>query len=485
MRPNILVFFTDQQRYDSLGCNGNSFARTPHLDALAAGGARLSNHIVANPVCMPSRASLFTGRFPNAHHVWTNGVPLPASERTLPQILQGLGYDTASFGKLHFTPSLAFPGPGLPESKAAWADGAMDDWHGPYYGFDHVELILGHGEGTLGVGHYANDIRRRFGDLTGQLGQAQRGEAIRDSFPSALPLEAHHSTWVADKAIGYLREARREDRPFFLFCSFPDPHHPFTPPQPYASMFDGADLPGPHRGDLTAKPEHYRIEAKRDGNGQRIGPEHDDDLRAATARTYGMVSLIDDSVGRVLATLSEKGFDDNTIVVFTSDHGELLGDHGLLRKGPFPCRSLLRVSCVVRAPGVSPAGTVVSSPTSNTDLLPTLVGLAGGQVPGMVLGRSLEAALRGKAGPESALSMGWSAPDNGCRHQSLFTRRWRLSWFPGLDDGELYDLDADPHELVNLYHDPGYRHVRDELRLELHRQYARTDEPTPTPISPY
>lgn len=489
-RPNILVFFTDQQRYDSLGCNGNPAARTPNLDALAAAGARLSNHIVANPVCMPSRASLFTGRFPNAHHVWTNGVPLPHTEQTLPQILQGLGYDTAAFGKLHFTPTLAHPGRGTPESKEAWVNGAMDGWHGPYYGFDHVKLTLGHGEMALKVGHYANDVRARFGDLTAHLTAPGKATAIRDSFPSSLPSGAHHSTWVADQTIEYLREERRQDRPFFAFCSFPDPHHPFTPPQPYASMFDGAQLPGPYRGDVAGKPEHYRMSVGVEGNGTRLQAEHDDELRAAMAHTYGMVTLIDHNVGRVLTTLRDVGLDDDTIVVFTSDHGELLGDHWLLRKGPFPCRSLLRVSCLIRVPGTVQPGTVLPNPTSNTDLLPTLVDLAGGIVPGDVQGRSLVSALQGEQpGPETALSMGWSMawsqPDESYRHLSLFTQRWRLTWFPRIADGELYDLDADPYELVNLYHDPGYAKVRDELQFELLREYVRTEEPALAPISRY
>lgn len=207
-------------------------------------------------------------------------------------------------------------------------------------------------------------------------------------------------------------------------------------------------------------------------------------MRATIARTYGMVSLIDDSVGRVLGALRENGLDDDTVVVFTSDHGELLGDHFLLRKGPFPCRSLLRVACLIRAPGVTPPGNVVSSPTSNTDLLPTLLTLAGGSVPAEVQGRTLGDVLRGTdAGPATAMSMGWSKRSTRYSHQSLFTDDFRLSYFPGLDDGELYDLASDPHELVNRYHDPDYAKVRTELLLELYRQYTRSEEPAPAAIT--
>lgn len=495
-QPNILFFFTDQQRYDSLGCNGNAFARTPHIDALASSGARMENHIVANTICMPSRASLFTGRFPNAHHVWTNGLPLPGSEQTLPQMLQGMGYDTAAFGKLHLSPSRAYAGRDRVEAGPSWTAGLMDGWYGPYYGFDHVELTITHGENALLAGHYANDIRARFPGLAEDLARDRDAGRlpIGALYASKMPLEAHHSTWVADKAISYIQDSARDSRPFFLFCSFPDPHHPLTPPEPYASMFGGAQLPGPKRAanELATKPVHYsdsEFSLLSGGSAEDGGPaamtEYDDELRTAIARTYGMVSLIDDSVGRVLKTLADLDLENDTIVVFTSDHGELLGDHWLVRKGPFPCRSLLRVSCIIRAPGLIPAQTVVSRPTSNTDLLPTLMSLVGGSTPDRVQGRSLVPALQGTGdGPTSAISMGWTKAPDRHHHQSLFTDNWRLSWFPQLDDGELYDLNEDPDELVNLYRDPRRRAIRDDLRLELHRQYTRSEEPAPAPVSP-
>src|SRR5215211_283155 len=171
---NILVFFTDQQRYDSLGCSDNSSARTPHIDELAAAGCRMENHIAANPICMPSRASFFTGRFPNAHRLWHNGVPLPDTETTLPQVLQGQGYDTASFGKIHLNPTEAHASPELKESAALWRRGELDNWHGPYLGFDRVGLTIDHGERALREGHYANEVRKRLPNLEEIL---QRGRS--------------------------------------------------------------------------------------------------------------------------------------------------------------------------------------------------------------------------------------------------------------------------------------------------------------------
>lgn len=492
-RPNIVVICTDQQRYDSLGCNGNEVAHTPNLDALAASGARLDNHIVANPVCMPSRASFLTGRFPNAHHVWTNGVSLPASERTLPQELQRLGYDTRSVGKLHLTPTQAFPAPGLMESIQAWRGGALDGWSGPYYGFDHVDLTIGHGDMTLQAGHYADDVRRRFPEVAERFARRRPEPEPR---PSIIPLEAHHSTWVADKAVEYLRHPGRTDRPFFLYCSFPDPHHPFTAPEPYASMFDETSMPAPQRreDEHLGKPRHYSREGFADlmrhepGSAVRLTRDDDARLRRITAHTYGMVSLIDASVGRILDTLRDAGLDDNTIVVFTSDHGELLGDHWLLRKGQFPCGSLLRVCGLIRVPGTTRPGTVVTQPTSNTDMFPTLLTLAGGQPGEWVQGRSLIEGLQDGAQRDSsttALTMGWCKSSTRYHHVTLFTDRWRITHWPNLEDGELYDLDADPGELTNLFREPGHKGVRDDLLLELYSQYQRTAEPTPAPICDY
>ena len=160
-RLNVLLIMSDQQRADTIGAAGNEVIKTPHLDRLAAEGTRCARAYVQNPICMPSRATLFTGRYPRSHRVWTNGVPLPEEEVTLPDVLAARGYATASFGKLHFTPTGAPAGPGRYESSAMWRDPshaeAMEGWHGPYYGLQHVELAIGH---NAPGGHYGAWLRR-------------------------------------------------------------------------------------------------------------------------------------------------------------------------------------------------------------------------------------------------------------------------------------------------------------------------------------
>lgn len=476
--PNILFICTDQQRYDSLGCNGNQASRTPELDKFAASATRLDNHIVANPVCMPSRASMLTGRYPNAHGVWTNGVPLPMHETTLPMALKPRGYDTRAIGKLHMTPTQAYRGAGLMESRNAWAHGDLDLWRGPYYGFDEVSLTIGHGDEAGKHGHYGMHLRRHHPEVAARLEGIPRNEegSFRIS-PSVLPLEAHHSTWIADEAERFLLDRGPGDRPFFLFCSFPDPHHPFSPPEPYASMFDPASvsLPWP-ASSVSAKPSHYRATG---GVGRHTYGIPEDVLRLLIARTHGMVSLVDHSVGRILEALRRSGLEDETIAVFTTDHGELLGDHGLLLKGPFPCRSLLRVPCMIRVPDQADPGAVVTTPTSNTDLMPTLLELAGTDPPTAIQGESLVSLIRDGKAPvrEHVMSMGWSKETGNLHnHQSLFTERWRLTWFPRLGEGELYDLERDPAESVNLFDRADHRPTRDAMMNELYREYSRTDE---------
>ncbi len=481
-RPNILFICTDQQRYDSLGCNGNTTARTPNLDALAASGARFENHIVANPVCMPSRSSMLTGRFPNAHRVWTNGIALPPTETTLPAVLGHHGYRTASIGKIHLTPTLCYPGPGMMESRRGWANGSLDGWNGPYYGFDDVQLTVGHGDNALKWGHYGADVRARFPELVERVRQRESTASEVDTRESVIPLEAHHTTWIGDRTVEFIMARRAQGEPFMLFTSFPDPHHPFHVPEPYASMFDPRDIPLPMPDDnRDCKPHHY-------GGGRVIEARTtsvlgEDDLRRIIARTYGMIALIDDTVGRIMLALENTGLADETIVVFTSDHGELLGDHGLLLKGPYPCRSLLRVNCLMRAPGIAAPGTVVHNPTSNTDLLPTLLGLCGIDVPSGVQGRSLVDALQGGPSPDSALSMGWSK-ESGNRHvhQTMYTPNWRVTWFPRTGEGELYNLADDPGEKYNLFDEPDHAKIRDQLLIELYKQYAGVEEPEQTGI---
>ncbi len=376
-RPNILLILTDQQRRDSLGCYGNPVCRTPNLDRLASRGVRFDRNYVANPICMPNRLSIFTGQNIRNHGLWTNGL-LIGERRTLPGWLAEHGYRTASIGKIHFTP---YGGnAGNLESSHYWqGPDANPDWHGPYWGFQHVELTIGH---TAQLAHYGQWFRARGG--TAAMLEPHRLLAGGDSYRRHLPEELHDSAFVAERSIAYLRECRQADQPFFLVSSFPDPHHPFDPPVTVAAQYDPADMPRPVGGreDLAGRPPHYlqhfRGEWHRKG---RVPPSHPDGYsEAATgekiAHTCAMVELIDRNVGRMLDHLEQSGLASNTIVLFTADHGELLGDHGLWYKGPFYYEGLLNTPLIAAGPGLA-GGTVSDALISDLDIAPTLCELAG------------------------------------------------------------------------------------------------------------
>ncbi len=478
MPKNVILLHSDQQRGDGLGCYGNAAARTPNLDRLASEGVRFEHHYASNPVCMPSRASLLTGRHLPAHGVIDNGIPLDERELTLAQAFADRGYDTFAAGKLHLTPYLSPAGLRHGESLAAWKDGCFDGWDGPYYGFKRVALVLGHGEGAASPerGHYGRWLAANHPEAFSMT----RPNGEKPEFPgvyrSNLPPEWHHSSYVADEIIKYLENADA-DKPFFLFGGFPDPHHPWTPPAAYAEMFDGVKLPEPRyrEGEHETRPEHYRRLMNENlfptdgGASKRPEGRH---LHEIIQNTYAMVALIDHAVGRILGAVEELGLADNTIICFTSDHGDLLGDHGLLHKGQLPFASLLRVPFVLRAPGVRPG--VTAAPMSNTDVMPTLMELAEVGVPDRVQGRSFIPALTGHRERihEAAFSCGWSKASPLFRHMSLHSEAYRITWWPGQQDGELYDLEADPCEFNNLFHEVHIRGRRDQLMEELLRTYA-------------
>ena len=500
-RLNVLLIMTDQQRADTLGCSGNEDIRTPHLDRLAAEGTRCERAYVQNPICMPSRATLFTGRYPRSHRVWTNGVSLPAEELTLPELLAARGYATASFGKLHFTPTGAPAGEGRYEASAMWRDPArreeMERWHGPYYGLQHVELALGH---NAPGGHYGAWLRREHPEalqLFGKEAALRPPSGAHGSWKSGLPEELHSSTWVADRTISYLDGAARGTQPSFAVCSFPDPHHPFAPPAPWHDRYDPAAMrvPASFRDSLEGLPPHFAEHAR--GAWHRTGTKEADypegmpeaELREIMAHYYGSISLIDQNVGRVLDALDRNGLAENTLVVFTSDHGELLGDHGLLLKGPFLYEGLVNVPLVWRLRGRVGAGETLAAPVGHVDVASTVLEVLGIDEPLGMQGQSLAGALAGAS--DAGGLRPWVLteyrkgfePDLSLKQIHTGDGRYKLTHYGHGAWGELFDLQEDPEERVNRFADPGYAAVRRELEGLLLEALFATEDPLPPQVS--
>ena len=470
-RPNVLLILTDQQRYDSLGCNGNPYARTPNIDALAKQGTVFSWHISSNPVCMPSRASLFTGLLPSGHGVWNNGTPLNRTDdfgpaeccevpgtkdcpvavpETMADMFSEAGYDTAAFGKLHLTPNLADRAYGFGESWDLMDEGVISKWHGPYYGFQHVELTRGHGEDPCRGGPYADWLREQMPNLDEVVPGPAGGKkdypvpGRHDLYPSAVHSELHNSEWLAGRFADYIEE-RDTDQPFFCCVGFPDPHHPFTPPHDIARMFEDSDVPepsdpegswwkgNPFEKDLAGYPciQHLTVEQRR-----------------VIQRYYqAMVYNLDLAVGQMIDALQAQGLWEDTIVIFTSDHGEYLGDHGLVYKSPTGVDSLLHVPFVLRAPGAD-LPEVVDTPMSNCDVIPTLASLCGIEAPPNIDGVDLLPVVR-NGGEHCAYAQCYDA-DRTRNNTTVYTDRYRFTWYPGSQHAELYDHKIDPGETENV-----------------------------------
>lgn len=480
-RPNILCFVTDQQRADHLGCYGNPDVQTPHIDALAAEGVRFTHAYVANPLCMPNRASLFTGMYPKAHGVRENGIGLSPELPTLPEVLRQQGYHTASFGKLHLVPySIKRHTPPAPfeiyETPEYWQE--HTDIPVPYYGFEQVYLTCGHGPYIFG--HYKHEVGEEVHALLNIDRAAVTPSGVRESWKAAIPQSRHYNTLIADHTIEYLR-TRDAEQPFFIWCSFPDPHHPYMPPAPYSEQYDPASItfaPARRAGELDDLPAYFRAshEGQITTGGLEGGAQISDaDYREIFAHTYGMISMIDDQIGRVLAEIDRLGLRENTIVIFMSDHGDLMGDHWLINKGPYPFDGLLRVPLIWRVPS-GKGGQVNESFVSAVDFVPTVLDAAGISPYAGIQGRSyLQPALGEPVRHRDHVYIEYDCSYLPDRLRHIRSEAFALTFYERAEAGLLFDLRSDPRELHNRWDDPALTEVREELLRQLLRDSVGAD----------
>ncbi|MCL4507822.1 MAG: sulfatase-like hydrolase/transferase [Chloroflexi bacterium] len=489
-QPNILFITTDQQHYDTLGVM-NPRIHTPALDRLAREGARYTRAYCTNPTCSPSRSSMITGLYPAWHHCWAIGVKLPEDVPTVGDIFSANGYETVLIGKAHFQPLKSQPGSESLECQPTLRD--LDFWrgfHGSWYGFDHVETARMHGNESHAGQHYAiwmeekglHNWRDYFQQWPPDPGDKYRGPYyMRDAQAWDLPEEFHHTHWIGERTVAHIERCAAADKPFFLWASFFDPHPPYTLPEPWASMYDpagmqpGALLPGEfdHMPPQFARTlqEHPDYSDYSEPGGQGLHGFHShlhtrEELQRSMATYYGMLSLIDAEVGRILAALDRLHLAENTLVVFTTDHGHFLGQHGLIAKGAFHYEDLLRVPMIVRQPGVVPAGVVSDALQSQIDYAPTFLSAAGLPVPGLMQGVSQLDVWRGAAesARDHALIENRHNPTT-VHLRTYVNQRYKLTVYRGADTGELFDLQDDPQERCNRWDDPQYRVIKSELLL--------------------
>jgi len=494
-KPNFFIISADQQRADCLGVAGRRI-KTPNLDALANAGTRFTGAITPCVVCQPARASILTGQLCRTHGVHDNGIDLdPAiGEKGFAGTLSKSGYHSAFFGKAHFSTYHTYEPTGTPESLKSSVD-YDKKWFGPYMGFNHIEMMLvGHNwflpEKPPAGQHYE---RWFYADGNGDERNRLYRENAHDTkgaaqtWHSKLPVEWHNSTWTADRAIDWLGSVNSQ-QPFVTWVSFPDPHHPFDCPLPWSTLHppEDVDLP-PHRvRDFDSRPWWHEAVLSSEPAGEkkhaeirkqysRITPQTDEQLREIIANTYGQIALIDHNVGRLMAALDENGLAENTIVIYMSDHGDWLGDHGLVLKGPMHYEGLLRVPLIARGPGIV-ANATVDEPVSTIDIGPTLFDYASCE-PGLTQhGASLRPLLEGQTETRDCARSEWELlPTRAGVALSLRvvrTKTHKLTLDLQSGAGELYDLENDPHELHDRFSDEAYAEIRRELEALIHQRPA-------------
>ncbi len=500
MATRILFVTTDQQRFDTLGCNGGMLARTPVVDRLAAGGIRYERAVPQSVVCMPSRSTMLTGQHQATHGVWMNGVPLPGDAPSVATLLHRAGYRTALIGKAHFEPFLDPLGrftenqlatSGAPTVEALQYDGLP----GPHRGFEHLQFAT---HGATGWLHYARWMGEHHPEAAGgyyqvldadlEVNAAGFGDTGAPQVKhNPIPREWYHTDWVAERTIGWL-DGLDADDDWFAWMSFPDPHHPWDPPESELGRIDWRDVELPagyprsveeRERLLDTKPRHWRMWYDGRLVSNYEAPTQwvpatltEDQVREVNALNAIECELIDEALGRVLAAIEARGWGDDVDIVFTTDHGELQGDFGLLFKGPYHTDSLMRLPLVWRpaaSRGVTPS--VVTAPVGLVDLAPTFCRMAGLEEPEWMQGRALpvddaDAAARGI--DEQLTSWDSELFGTAVTVRTITRDNWVCSvYLPGTvhdgTEGELYSLVDDPLQQVNRWDDAACRSRRDEL----------------------
>lgn len=493
-RPNILWICTDGQRYDTLGALGNTHIRTPSLDSLVARGVAFTRAHTQSTMCTPSRVSFLTGRYCASHHVYRNGNEgLPKSEKLVTKMFAEAGYDCALIGKLHV--------------RSANRGEVREDDGYRYFKWSNMPYPESPTSDRMNAYHEWLRFEKRV--------DPAELYAKQTAFVGAgVPAELSQSHWAVEMAMRFLDEVR--DGPWLISINPFDPHPPYHPPKEYLDAYDPATMPPPlfRPSDLERQ---QRFEGIRHQNIKARNPLSDvaePDARAPVsdhaARTYvppasfngrlvkcgyyALIESIDYELGLLFSALAARGQTDNTIVVFHSDHGELLGDHGLIYKGARFFEGAVRVPLIMSWPGQFCRGLESTALCELVDVAPTLLEAAGLDVPYQVQGRSLLGILQGHADPAQHKarvvcdfydSVGFSQVDDPTQATMTSDGRYKMVIYHRHNLGELFDLEADPGEFVDLWDDPKSRSLKHELMLKHIDAVMATVSPGPRRITQY
>lgn len=482
--PNMLLITSDQHHWMAVGYNDPK-CQTPNLDRLAQRGVIFDKAYTCNPVSTPARASIITGRYPSQHGAYALGTKLPETELTIGECLSKYGYETALIGKAHFQPLAG--NAQYPSAEAYPILQDLDFWKtftGPFYGFNHVELARNHADEPHVGQHYIIWLQNQIGEQWKDWYRTPTGNAPQGQYGSwAMPEKYHTDAWIAERCIALLDQYKKGDKPFLLWASFFDPHNPYLIPEPWASMYNpnDMDIPETVNDDISDMPLHYRITREENPDksiwqeGDPSYPVHGiarhrwtkEKLQKNKAIYYGMVSMMDHYIGKILDHLEENGQIDNTLIIFTTDHGAFIGHHGLVGKGAFDYEDAVKIPFVASFKGKMPQGKRSEALISLVDIAPTILGIVGKDIPRTMTGIDQTDVLMGKKSElrEHVLV------ENRFQMTKFYVctyidKHYKLAFDMNSDEGELFDLEKDPNEMVNRWNDAEYQEIKKELLLK-------------------
>lgn len=469
-QPNILWICTDQQRADTIGALGNKHVRTPHIDALVEQGTAFTHAYCQSPVCTPSRASFLTGRYPRTTRCRQNGQAIPATEKLISRLLADAGYTCGLAGKLH----LATCADGVVEKR-------IDDGYKVFHWSHHPQP------------DWPENAYTQWLTQQGQNWESLYGGESTPYVKKGIPAEYSQTTWCANMAIDFIRE--QKGNPWFFSYNCFAPHHPFDPPADYLARYSPEELPLPKSrpNEAAGKTTYQELDsefAHSDPNSYHVAAMTDNDKREVTAAYYAMVELIDENVGRMVATLKETGQFENTMIIFMSDHGEMLGDHGIYLKGPHFYEEAVRVPLIFSWPGQYCNGLRADGLTELTDIAPTLLDSVGLEIPPFIQGKTLLPVLKGQMDSSNHRRCVFSEYYNAWSHKHSYGTMYRtdshkMIVYHGTDQGELYDLKNDPDEFDNLWHNASNAELKTRLLKEAFDASVFTMDPMPEREGPF
>ena len=502
-KMNVLFIVCDAHRSDHLGCYGNKILKTPNLDKLADDGVRFTNCFCTNPICMPNRATMITGLYPNVHGVRSNGINLREDIPTIIKTLKKRGWHTAAMGKIHhqfwMAPfKLKYKSA---ESLVSWVentgkDPVRNNFPLPYYGYEEVEVISGNG--SVCAGHYTEWLEERAPHIAEELkSRVKNYDNLFSLFCKEIPEEFYNTTWVKERTLAFLERHARGDygnKPFYLHCSFPDPHYPLYPPERFQDMYNPEDMPLPSNFqdiDNLYNHEYLGQHLKKPPFKKAFLREStEDEVRKITALTYASIGYVDACIGQILASLDNLGYADNTIVIYTSDHGDLMGDHGLLFKGPCPFNGVLQLPMIWKVPGLTTPGSVSESLVSSIDYPKTILNLL--KIPERhhppdMQGFDMTPILKNANEKIRDYCLIENDEEIGpliSRLRHLITEDYKLTIYEGMDNfGDIYDRKKDPNELNNLWYDKDFKEKRFELVNKLLQENLKAQSKYPKRIA--